>query len=248
MPRDGEGIPPNTDDGLLAEVIPLRRRGAEAAAPQILADEPRRPADELDGVFDSPEDPSVPAERSIWDPAPPPLRRRPSPSPVRFAGARGRLTDMFGRQTRARFIGATLAGAGTISAVALLVFVLGAPRGQSGPPAQQAISAGVQASRSGVGSAGLTTRLSSPRHRLNTAHTGSHQRPPTAATAKTTRTAPKFVPAGSGVGVPATVQYHSPAVESPTGSRAAPRAAEGSPAPKVSSASASVSREFGFER
>jgi hypothetical protein len=61
VPRDGEGIPPNTDDGLLAQVIPLRRRGGEGAAPQILADEPRRPADERDGVFDPPEHPSVPA-------------------------------------------------------------------------------------------------------------------------------------------------------------------------------------------
>src|ERR1035437_1081907 len=149
VPRDGEGIPPNTDDGLLAEVIPLRRRGAEGAAPQILADEPRRPADELDGVFDPTEDPSVPAERSIWDPAPPPLRRRPSSRPIRFARARGYLTDILGRQTRARFIGAAVAVAATIGVAALLVFALGALRGQSGPPARQAISAGLQASRPG---------------------------------------------------------------------------------------------------
>ena len=247
MPRDGEGIPPNTDDGLLAEVIPLRRRGAEGAAPQILADEPRRPANELDGVFDPPEDPSMPAERSIWDPAPPPLRRRPSSNPARFARARTRLTDILGRHTRARLIGAAVAVAGTIGVAALLVFALGALRGQTGPAAQHAISAGLQTSQPGDGAEGLATRPSSPPHRSTTEHTGSRRRPPTVATAKTTSTVPKFVPAGSGGGVPATVQYHSPAVQSPTGSSAAPPAAESSPAPKGSLASATASREFGFE-
>ena len=248
MPRDGEGIPPDTDDGLLAQVIPLRRRGGEGAAPKILADEPRRPADEGDGVFDPPEDPSVPAERSIWDPAPPPLRRRASPEPVRFARARTRLTDILGGQTRARLIGAAVAVAGTLGVAALLVFALGALHGQSRPTAQHAISAGLQASRPKDGSAGLATRPSSPPHRSSTEHAGSHRRPPTVATVKTTSTVPKFVPNGSGVGVPATVQYHSPAVQSPTGASAAPPAAESSPAPKGSSASASASREFGFER
>jgi len=248
VPRDGEGIPPNTDDGLLAQVIPLRRRGGEDATPQILADEPRRPADELDGVFDPTEDPSVPAERSIWDPAPPPLRRRPSPDPVRFARARARLTDILGCQTPARFIGAAVAVAATIAVAALLVLALAVLRGQSGPPAQHAISAGLQASRSKGGSEGLATRPSSPPHRSSTARTGSHRRPATAATAKATSTVPKFVATGSGVDVPETVQYHAPAVQSPAGSSAAPPAAESSPAPKGSSASASASREFGFER
>jgi hypothetical protein len=241
VPRDGEGIPPNTDDGLLAQVIPLRRRGGEGATPQILADEPRRPADECDGVFDPPEQPSVPAERSIWDPAPPPLRRR-------FARSRARLTDILGRQTPARFIGAAVAVAATIGVAALLVFALGVLRGQSGPPAQHAISAGLQASRSKGGSEGLATRPSSPPHRSSTARTGSHRGPATAATAKATSTVPKFVPTGSGVGVPETVQYHAPAVQSPAGSSSAPPAAESSPAQKGSSASARASREFGFER
>ncbi len=247
MPRDGEGIPPSTDEELLAQVIPLRRRGGEGGAPQILADEPRRPASELDGVFDPPENPSVPAERSIWDPAPPPLRRRPSANPIRFARARTRLTDILGRQARARFIGAAIAVAGTIGVAAFLVFGLGALRGHAGPPAQHAISAGLQASRSADGSEGLATRPSSPPHRVTTAHTGSHRRPPPAATAKTASAAPKFVPASSGVGVPATIQYHSPAVQSPTGASAPPPIAESSPAPKGSSASASAGREFGFE-
>jgi hypothetical protein len=248
VPHDGEGIPPSTDEELLAQVIPLRRRGVEDPAPWILADEPRRPAEEPDAVFDRPEDPSMPAERSIWDPAPPPLRRRPSPNPIRFARVSARLTDILGRQTRARFIGAAVAVAGTIGVATLLVLAFGVLRGQSGPAAQHAISAGLQASRSKDGSAGLATRPSSPAHRTTAARAGSDRRPAVAITARTTSTAHKLAPSGSGTGVSATIQYRAPTAQSPTAASTSPPAVESSPAPKERSASASVSREFGFER
>jgi hypothetical protein len=74
--RDGEGTPPDGDDELLAKVIPLRRRGGEPPAAQILADEPR-------GTPDPPEGAPTPIEWSIWEPPPAELRPREREPPAR---------------------------------------------------------------------------------------------------------------------------------------------------------------------
>src|SRR5271170_1814011 len=94
---------------------------------------------------------------------------------------------------------------------------------------------------------GSAARPSSPPHHVLSGHAGSHRRQPVATAAKTTSTVPKFVNGGWIAGVHATVQYHSSAVESPAAANAAPPAAESSPAPKGTSATASASHGFGFE-
>lgn len=280
MPRDGEGTPTDSDDELLAKVVPLRRRGGEPVSPRILADEPRgqsQPpeapeahiewsiwdpppdelgwrerepaglhvlADEPGGRSDPAEERPVPAEWSMWDPSAPlpPLRKREARAAARSGGALAGGPNVLGRRSPRRLIGAVAAGTGAITAVAALALALGALKGQSGPARERA-SPGLQASR--PSSAGLAKGAASrPRH-STAAAPGSHRRP-AEDTAKATSTAPKFIPAGSGDGVPATVQYHSPAIQSPTAFATSPPAAENSPAPKGSSASAS--REFGFER
>ncbi len=84
-PSDGEGTPPDGDDELLAKVIPLRRRGGEPPAAQILADEPRGTSDPAEGA-------PTPIEWSIWEAPPAELRpreRKPSASEILADEPRG---------------------------------------------------------------------------------------------------------------------------------------------------------------
>ena len=275
-PRDGEGSPPGSDDELLAKVIPLRRRGSEPIEPQILADEPRRApgpredppqltewsiweplpaqlkwrerkppalrilADEPGGLSDS-QDPPAHGEWSIWDRSPPPLRRRKAPDSGRAPGAHAVGHHVPHR----RLIRTVPVMAATIAAAAALALGLVALDRASGPTPPRATS-GPQASRPSA----MRPANSTPSrpHRSRAALAGSHHRRPPGHTAKTTSTASKLGAVGTGGSVSATMQHHPPTGPSPTTTSASSPPAESTPAPAESSATASASREFSFER
>ena len=138
MSRNDEWTPTETDDGLLAQVIPLRRRTAEPDAPQILADEPR-------GGFPEPEEFRAHDERSVWE-APAELPRRRPTSPARSARSRipggpvrSRLSDW--RPVRAIAVAAiTLAVAAPLGLAGLGELL------QEGQPASSALHASVSGS------------------------------------------------------------------------------------------------------
>jgi cytoskeletal protein RodZ len=73
-PRDGNGSSTGAEDELVAKIIPLRRRGSDAHEPRSY--EPER---ESEGLVDSPEEPPLLAERSVWEQPTVELRRRGTP-------------------------------------------------------------------------------------------------------------------------------------------------------------------------
>lgn len=230
--------PPAPVEWSIWEPLPaeLRWRERKPVTLHILADEPGR-------GFEPPKPPSAPVEWSIWDPAPPPLRRRAPPDAAWSAGTHAGGPPILGRRRPRRLIGAVAA---TVTAAVALASVLGVLHGQAGPAPQRA-SSGLQASQPIGGSSGLAAQPSSARRRPTATHAGTHRKPAGGPATKTTSKVPKLVPTGSGVGVPAAVQYRSPKVESPTNSSTSPPAAEDTSTPNASSASASASHEFGFE-
>ncbi len=75
-PRDGDGS--SSEDGTLAQIIPLRRRTPESEKPSCQPPE-------ASGVFDPPEEPEPLAEYSIWERPTAELIRREQPETPRSA-------------------------------------------------------------------------------------------------------------------------------------------------------------------
>ncbi len=194
----------------------LNWRERKPAALKVLADEP--------GDLSGSQDPPASGEWSIWDPSPPPLRRRKASDSGRSSGARA-VGPRVRRHPPSRFIGAVAVAVGTITAAAALALGLLALDHSSGPPSQRASSA-LQASR--PSSTGLAKSTPPRPHRSTAARAGSH-RGPAERTSRATNRVPKLAAVGAGRGVSATVQYVAPTGPSPTPTSASPPPAETAP-------------------
>lgn len=242
-PRDGDGISIDTDGELLAQIIPLRRRTSEPYAPEILADEPADPLDGPDAL------PLSAVERSVWEQPSGQLRRRaPKAGPAsRWPAADTRLP---GRRRLAHLLtgAAAVAAVGAIAVVVALA--LGGAAGRSGSRPQKYAASGLT---SRVGAAGLTGRDTSRPRRSAAAHHPTHPRRPAAATARerSTRSKSAAPPSTSGSSVPAPEPAPAdnvPAASSPQQETQSAPATHYTPVSEPSAESASVNREFGFER
>jgi hypothetical protein len=238
-PRDGDGISIDRDGELLAQIIPLRRRTSEPCAAEILADEPADPLDGPDAL------PASAVERSVWEQPSGQLRRR---APKAGPASRGPAADtrLPGRRGLAHLL--TVAAVGAIAVVVALA--LGGAAGRSGSRPQKYAASGLTPR---VGAAGLTGRDTSRPRRSAAAHHPTHPRRPPAASARarSTRSKSAAPPSTSGSSVPAPEPAPAdnvPAASSPQPETQSAPATHYTPVSEPSAESASVNREFGFER
>jgi hypothetical protein len=153
--RPGDGTPPDVDDELVAQIIPLRRRD-QASATQTLNDGRTEPSPRTTNLA-SPTNPALPAERSVWDQPTTELRRR-TPASTR-AGMQERWSRPW-TTWRARSVKVAATVLATALCVGLLELSLGALRGGSAPapkPTRASAAAGI----SGGNRPALGTRSSS---------------------------------------------------------------------------------------
>ena len=106
-PRDGDHS--SREDGMIAEVIPLRRR-----TPDHGSSPDEEPAHS--GLFDPPPDPEPPEEYSVWERPTAELVRRERPGDLvpSYTRRRGWATAVFSRRARVPAILATLVASVTV--------------------------------------------------------------------------------------------------------------------------------------
>jgi hypothetical protein len=227
-PGDGDGS--SSDDGLIAKVIPLRRRDAGHAWERSY-DPPGS------DIFEPPDDPEPLAEYSVWEtPTAQLVRREPPRRPALAVGAWSRFPHE-ARRHRLLTVVAVLGAVG-LTVIALGVLPLGhggrapAAVGQLDSPAGLGQTLGASAT-SRVTPAPERAR-SQRRARAHTAAAKTHRHRATSQTLPADHVSPS---ASANV----TVAYSSPPPASPTstptsnGSEAEPSAV-------------AAEREFGFER
>jgi hypothetical protein len=242
--RDGNGL--DSGEELVAQVIPLRRRGEP---PQILADEPR-------GGFDPLDEPFGQSERSVWEQPTAELRRR-APDPGR--SVRGWLTGFAGqvRDRPGRFITGAAATAAGIIAVVLLALSIGAFSGRSGTTPRRGSSTALHGGQPATGVTAQVIHHSPPPHHSTTSRRATHKTRARTPAATTISHGRELAAAGGTTSTPASVQDQTAGSQAPA-SNPAPQqqpAAENTPASNGNSSrstesaeSTSVEREFTFER
>lgn len=227
-PGDGDGS--SIDDGLIAEVIPLRRRDAGDAWERSF-DPP------VSDVFDPPPEPEPFGEYSVWDrPTAELVRREPPRRPALTVGAWSR----FPHGARRHRLPAVVA----LGAMGLSVIALGLlPLGHSG---RSPVAVGQLNSPTGLGQTLGTIATSRATPPAET--TRSQRRSPAHAAAATThrhRASSQTLLAdhlSPSANANVTVAYSNPSSVSP------PRAAISNGSGTGTPAIATAAREFGFER
>jgi hypothetical protein len=235
MARD-QDIGTDSDQELVAPVIPLRHQEREPTAGEVLADEPA-------GIGDPPGEPSEPIERSVWDQPTTTLPRRergPAASPVTPAGSpsseRGWPRWLAG--------GVAAAAAMGVIGVALILGVLPAVTGHR---PQRVGARGLHASAPPRAN-GHTTAQSSRSHRPAVGGAGGRRRPeapppPEAGSAERSLTA-----GGPAAGTPATGQAPTGTSQAQPVIQSTPPSSDGAAPASSGSEPAGAGREFGFER
>jgi hypothetical protein len=227
-PGDGDGS--SSNDGLIAEVIPLRRRSPGDARERSF--EPP-----VSDVFDPPPEPDPLGEYSVWErPTAELVRREPPRSPALAVGAWSRFP--LGAR-RHRLVAVAVLGAVGLSVIALSVL----RHGHSG---RSPVAVGQLDSPAGLGQKLGTIATSRPTPAAD--RTGSQRRlhvhAPAAATRRHRATSQTLIAdhVSPSANTNVTVVYSSASSASPTST--APSNGGGAGAPAM----ATAAREFGFER
>ena len=226
-PRDGDRG--SREDGMIAEVIPLRRR-----APDHGTSSDEEPAHS--GLFDPPPDPEPPEEYSVWERPTAELVRRERPDDLVPSNTRRRgwATAAFSRRAQVPAILATLVASVTV------IIVTGSSHRTPHTPA----SAGLGGVEAGLGAPLGGAPPSAPRRQVRR-YTRRSRRAPThrsttpAGASAATRTTSEPVVASPPPVPPSSVASH---VSTPTAA-SQPATQSGGEAPVATTAS----REFGFE-
>ena len=225
-PGDGDGS--YGDDGLIAKVIPLRRRdGGDAGEPSV---DPS-PRD----IFEPPQDPEPLGEYSVWETPTAELVRRERPSrPSWGLGYWSRVRRGAGRQ---RWLALAALGVVGLAVAVLTALLLGGSGHAPVTIGRVSPSVGLGQTLGGISGPRPSSRTSaaSKRHardRIAAAASG-HRRAPAARPAAPHRAAPPVSSALS-------VAYSSP---SATATPSTSPSASATAAPAV----ATATREFGFE-
>ena len=228
-PGDGDGS--SSDDGLIAKVIPLRRRDAGGAwGPSH--DPPRS------DIFEPPDDPDPLAEYSVWEtPTAQLVRREPPRRPALAVGAWSRFPH---GARRHGLLAVAALGAVCLSAIAFSVL----PLEHNG---RSPVAVGQLGSPAGLGGTLGTIATSRPTpHAAERARSQRLARAHTAAAAMHRHRASSETLVADHVSPSAnanvTVAYLSPPPASP------PRTAASNRSEAGISATAAAEREFGFER
>jgi hypothetical protein len=165
-PRDDDELSSEGEDGLVAQIIPLRQREHEAG-------EPSSPAPEtLDDRFPSPRDVPL-GERSVWDQPTAELRRRGTeadsgtPHTPSTHGASA-LALRFSR----RFL--AVAAMATVAATVLALTLGGALQGQPRSAPRHGARRSPQAQSAGGTHRQQPRRQQDGRHRSSSVHTARH--------------------------------------------------------------------------
>ena len=228
-PRDGDRS--SREDGMIAEVIPLRRRTSP--------DHGSRPEDRErthSGVFDPPPDPQPPEEYSVWERPTAELVRRERPGDLVPSNKRRRgwATAALSRRAQVPAILATL-----VASVTLIIVASSSHRTTHTPA-----SAGASHVEAGLGAPLGGAPPSAPRPQVRR-HTRRFRRAPThrattpGGASAASRTTPETVVESPPPVAPSSVASHIPAPTAATQPAAQPRGE----APVATTAS----REFGFE-
>lgn len=232
MTRPGDGDGSSSEDGLIAEIIPLRRREPGETREAAYDPPPSK-------VFDPPRDPEPPGEYSVWETPTAELLRREPPR-TRASGV-GRWFKAPRSARGYRWLALVALAAVGLSVIALIA-VLPGRRGPS------PLAVGQLPSSPGLGQAlgGVTTSWPRPRQREKSA---SHRRPryhaSVAAAGRHASRGPRtpapdrVAPSGT---ASASVTYPGTASPSPTSVNGQRGNAPGAPV------IATAAREFGFER
>ena len=226
-PRDGDRS--SREDGMIAEVIPLRRRTPDHRSSSGEGEPPHS------GVFDPPPDPEPPEEYSVWERPTAELVRRERPDDLVPSHSGGRRWGTL-RNRRAH----TVAILATLVASATLIIVTGSSHRTPHTPA----SAGLGGVEAGLGAPLGGAPPSAPRPQVRR-YTRRSRRAPThrsttpAGASAATRTTSEPVVASPPPVPPSSVASH---VSAPTAA-SPPATQSGGEAPVATTAS----REFGFE-
>jgi hypothetical protein len=234
-PRDGDGS--STEDGMVAQVIPLRRRGRETNELDRLT---RAPG--LSGLFDPPQDPEPLSEYSVWEKPTAELVRRETPDATRPAGTLAQGLRAHGLHVQRGLIAAATVGV-IASVTVLAALTLSGHHRQPGLGVSRPGSSRTSASLSGGATAGRAKRAAPPGRPL-AARTGRHHG----------RTANRSQHLGGAV-EPNAVELASArsggarvTVQEPPSTTPSPASAPtGQPGGESSPTASSASREFGFE-
>ena len=226
-PRDGDRS--SREDGMIAEVIPLRRR-----TPDHGSSSDEEPAHS--GVFDPPPDPEPPEEYSVWERPTAELVRRQRPDDLVPSNRDrpGWVAAVLSRRAHAAAILSTLVASAT------LIIVTGSSHRTPHTPA----SAGLGGVEAGLGAPLGGAPPSAPRPQVRR-YTRRSRRAPThrattpAGASAATRTTSEPVVASPPPVPPSSVASH---VSAPT-TASQPATQSGGEAPVATTAS----REFGFE-
>ena len=135
-PRDGDRS--SREDGMIAEVIPLRRRTPDHRSSS------REGEPAHSGVFDPPPDPEPPEEYSVWERPTAELLRRERPDDRVPTRRRGWVTAVFSRRAQVPAVLATL-----VASVTLIIVTSSSHRTQHAPASMRLApaEAGVRAVR-----------------------------------------------------------------------------------------------------
>jgi len=227
-PRDGDRS--SREDGMIAEVIPLRRRTPDHRSSSGEGEPPHS------GVFDPPPDPEPPEEYSVWERPTAELLRRERPDDLVPSHPGRRQWGTALRNRRAH----TVAILATLVASATLIIVTGSSHRTPHTPA----SAGLGGVEAGLGAPLGGAPPSAPRPQVRR-YTRRSRRAPThrattpAGASAATRTTSEPVVASPPPVPPSSVASH---VSAPT-TASQPATQSGGEAPVATTAS----REFGFE-
>jgi hypothetical protein len=223
-PGDGDGSA--SDDGLIAEVIPLRRRDA-ANGWEPSYNPPRS------DIFEPPDDPDPLAEYSVWEtPTAQLVRREPPRRPALAVGAWARFPH--GARCH-RLLAVTALGAIGLSVIVLSVL----PLGQSG---RSPVAVGQLNSPAGLGQTLGAIATSRPRPAAERATSQRRARVPAATHRhRASRHTPPLDHVLQSPNVSVTVAYSS-------ASPVRPSTATSSGGGAGISVTAMAAREFGFER
>jgi hypothetical protein len=231
-PRDGDRG--SREDGMIAEVIPLRRR-----TPDHGSSSDEEPAHS--GLFDPPPDPEPPEEYSVWERPTAELVRRERPDDLVPSNTRRRrwATAAFSRRAQVTAILATL-----VASVTLIIVASSSHRTPHTPASAGAsrVEAGLGAPLGGAPPSAKPrgARRSAPRSRRTSTHRSTEV---TRSTAPRPTSEATVAPTPATVAsTPAQVPASGPHISTPTVA-SQPAAQSQSGAPTATTAS----REFGFE-
>ena len=260
----GAGLPPGEggdrgdDDGLVAQVIPLRRRDQDTAR----APEPPSPsALPTWGVFDPPEEPLPLRARTVWGGLISPLARKPS-SARSAVGPTVSATDQVRVRLPSRWTPVAAAAATCATTAGALVLALGVLAGSPGSPHGSRSAATRTPGRSVIPPVEASSQR--PRHVTRPSSGQRTRHASNASTRHQSPTAAAHVPvqaASSSPGVAAPATTSESATSTPvantvdvathqTSEKAPASSSRGGSSSACAAATASrcASREFGFER